>query len=60
MVINEVPFLVEEEEESLEPLRMEHFYLPLILFMGSLILSTTFFIVEIIIKIEREMMTHKL
>ena len=50
MVMIEVPFLVEEEEEPLEPLRMEHFYLPLVLLMGGLVLSTVSFIVEIIIK----------
>ena len=47
--MNEVPFLVEEEEEPLEPLRMEHFYFPLVLLMGGLILSTVFFLAEIII-----------
>ena len=45
----EVPFNVEEEEEPLEPLRMEHFYFPLVLLMGGLILSTVFFLAEIII-----------
>ena len=50
--MNEVPFQQEEEdeEEPLEPLRMEHFYLPLVLLMGGLVLSTVFFILEIIIK----------
>ena len=53
MLINEVPFPVEEEEEPLEPLRMEHFYLPLVLLMGGLVLSTVSFIVEIIIKLRQ-------
>ena len=50
--MNEVPFQQEEEdeEESLEPLRMEHFYLPLVLLIGGLVLSTVSFILEIIIK----------
>ena len=50
--MNEVPFQQEEEdeEEPLEPLRMEHFYLPLVLLMGGLVLSSVFFILEIIIK----------
>ena len=36
-------------EESLEVLRLEHFYLPLIILFGGLILSTVTFIAEIII-----------
>ena len=48
--MQEVPFKVEEEEEPLEPLRMEHFYLPLVLLMGGLVLSTVSFMVEIFIK----------
>ena len=53
--MNEVPFQQEEEdeEEPLEPLRMEHFYLPLVLLMGGLVLSTISFIVEIIIKLRQ-------
>ena len=61
--MNEVPFQLEEEddEEPLEPLRMEHFYLPLVLLMGGLVLSTVSFIVEIIIKrVYRKMKTRKL
>ena len=50
MVMIEVPFLVEEEEEPLEPLTMEHFWFPLVLLMGGLVLSTVSFVVEIIIK----------
>ena len=50
--MNEVPFQLEEgdEEEPLEPLRLVHFYLALVLLMGGLVLSTIFFLVEIIIK----------
>ena len=51
MLINEVPFPVEEEEEPLEPLRMEHIILPLIILFIGLVLSTVSFIVEIIIKL---------
>ena len=50
MLVLEVPFEEEEEEEPLEPLRMEHFYLPLVLLMGGLVLSTVSFMVEIFIK----------
>ena len=38
------------DEEELEPLRMEHFYFPLILLVGGLVLSSVSFIAEIIIK----------
>ena len=49
--MNEVPYqLEEEEEEPLEPLRLEHFYFPLGLWLGGLVLSTVSFIAEIIIK----------
>ena len=49
--MNEVPYqLEEEEEEPLEPLRLEHFYLPLGLWLGGLVLSSVSFIAEIIIK----------
>ena len=48
--MNEAPFEEEEEEEPLEPLRLEHFYFPLILLLGGLVLSTAFFIAEIIVK----------
>ena len=50
MLVLEVPFEEEEEEEPLEPLRMEHFWFPLGLLLGGLVLSTIFFIFEIIIK----------
>ena len=51
MLINEVPFQVEEEEEPLEPLTMEHFILPLVIFAVGLVLSGVTFILEIIIKL---------
>ena len=50
MLINEAPFEEDEEEEELEPLRLEHFYFPLILLLGGLVLSTVSFIAEIIVK----------
>ena len=51
MVMIEVPFNVEEEEEPLEPLTMEHFILPLVIFAVGLVLSGVTFILEIIIKL---------
>ena len=49
--MNEIPFKEEEEQEALEPLRMEHFILPLIILAVGLILSTLSFIAEIIFKL---------
>ena len=40
----------EEEEEPLEPLRLEHFILPLTILSVGLILSTVTFVAEIIIR----------
>ena len=39
-----------EYEEPVEPLRMEHFYFALILWLGGLVLSVVSFIAEIIMK----------
>ena len=50
MSIREEIFEQEEEEEPLEPLRMEHFYFPLPLWAVGLGLSALTFIAEIIIK----------
>ena len=50
MLINEVQFEPEMEEEPLEPLKMEHFYFPLIFWLGGMLLSVVSFIAEIIIK----------
>ena len=44
------PTFEQEEEEPLEPLRMEHFYFPLLLWTVGLVLSTLAFIAEIVIK----------
>ena len=46
----ETPFEQEEEEEPLGPLKMEHFYFPLLLWAVGLGLSTLSFTAEIIIK----------
>ena len=50
MLIKEVQFKEEEEEEKVEPLTMEHFYLAVIFLFVGLLLSTVTFIAEIIIK----------
>ena len=47
-MVNEISFNIEEEEEPLEPLRMEHFYLSFIFLGVGLFLSASAFIVEII------------
>ena len=49
--MSHVPFKVEEEEEPLEPLTMEHFILPLVILAVGLVLSGITFILEIIIKL---------
>ena len=49
--MSRVPFKVEEEEDTLEPLRMEHFILPLVILAVGLVLSGVTFILEIIIKL---------
>ena len=50
MSVKETPF-EQEEEEHLEPLRMEHFYFPLLLWTVGLGLSILSFIAEIIINL---------
>ena len=50
MSVIETGFEQEVEEEPLEPLRMEHFYFPLLLWTVGLGLSALSFIAEIIIK----------
>ena len=50
MSIFEPPFEQEEEMEPLEPLRMEHFYFPLLLWTVGLVLSALSFMAEIVIK----------
>ena len=45
----EVPFKVEEEDAEPEPLRMEHFYFPLGLWLVGILLSVFCLLAEIII-----------
>ena len=45
----EVPFKVEEEDAEPEPLRMEHFYFPLGMWLVGILLSAIFLLAEIII-----------
>ena len=63
-MVTEVPFNKPEEEEPLEPLRMEHFYLALMILGVGLFLSALAFIAEIIIKRlgqrERDRENHEL
>ena len=49
--MSHVPFKEEEEEKTLEPLRMVHFILPLVILAVGLVLSTVTFVLEIIIKL---------
>ena len=57
MSIIEVVFEAEEEEDDPEPLRMEHFYFPLGLWLGGLILSAIFLLTEIILHRRRKSQT---
>ena len=49
MVAFEVDFKQEKEDDDPEPLRMEHFYFPLGLWLGGLILSAIFLLTEMIL-----------
>ena len=46
---NEVPFNEEKEDDDPEPLRMEHFYFPLGMWLVGILLSVFSFLAEIII-----------
>ena len=48
MTVIEVGFKEEKENDDPEPLRIEHFYFPLGLWLGGLILSAIFLLTEII------------
>ena len=48
LLANEVDFEQKPEEDEPEPLRMEHFYLPLGMWMVGIVTSLLFFIAEII------------
>ena len=54
MTVIEVGFKEEKEDDDPEPLRMEHFYFPLGLWLGGLILSAIFLLAEIIIHRRRK------
>ena len=49
LTVIEVHFKAEEEDDDPEPLRMEHFFFPLGLWLVGLILSAIFLLAEIII-----------
>ena len=49
-MLKDLPFSGENEAESREALRMEHFYFPLLLWTAEMVFSTLSFIAEIIIK----------
>ena len=57
MTVIEVGFKVEKEDDDPEPLRMEHFYFPLGLWLVGLILSAIFLLTEIIIHRRRKSKT---
>ena len=56
MIVIEVPFDM-EPVEKLEPLRLEHFYFPLGLWLGGLLLSAIILLAEIIIHRRRKSQT---
>ena len=49
MVVNEVDFEQEPEDDKPEPLEMEHFYFPLGLWLSGLVISAIFLLAEIIV-----------
>ena len=54
----EVLFKAEKEDDEPEPLRMEHFYFPLGLWLAGLLISTIFLLAEIIIHRRRKSQTE--
>ena len=58
MSATEVHFKVEKGEDDPEPLRMEHFYFPLGLWLAGLFLSAIFLLAEIIIHRRRKSLTE--
>ena len=54
MTNSEVLFKVEKGEDDPEPLRMEHFYFPLGLWLAGLLISVIFLLAEIIINRRRK------
>ena len=57
MTATEVGFKEEEEDDDPEPLRMEHFYFPLGLWLVGLILSAIFLLTEIMLHRRRKSQT---
>ena len=57
MTVIEVGFKEEKEDDDPEPLRMEHFYFPLGLWLVGLILSAIFLLTEIILNRRRKSKT---
>ena len=57
LIVNLVRFKEEKEDDDPEPLRMEHFYFPLGLWLGGLLLSAIFLLTEIIIHRRRKSKT---
>ena len=49
LTVIEVQFKAEKEDDEPKPLKMKHFYFPLGVLLGGLILSAIFFLAEIII-----------
>ena len=49
MVVNEVDFKEDPENDKPEPLEMQHFYFPLGLWSAGLVVSTIFLLAEIIV-----------
>ena len=48
LLVNEVYFDEKQDEELPEPLRLEHFYFPLTLWLAGMVLSALSFVLEII------------
>ena len=49
-MVTEVELIEDHEEEPPEPLRMEHFHFPLMLWGGGLLLAAIAFLAEVILK----------
>ena len=57
-MLNGITMHTEEKDESLEALRLEHFYFPLLLWVGGTVLSLLSLMAEIFIK-RREAGTYR-
>ena len=58
LTVIEVDFKAKKEDSDPEPLRMEHFYFPLGLWLAGLLLSAIFLLAEIIIHRRRKSQTE--